>query len=702
MKKPKAALKKKFNTFSFLIFLILIVIIPNLFYRLAIDLQLEIRLLALSFFLGILFSPLIFIKKRGLLKAADLRILRNPAILVYATLILIIGISIFWATNKSEAIYEFLKRAVFFVLFLYLIIFVLQQEKSRIYLTKAFVIFSIIISLTGIIQIVILLSGSKYSIEFIYLIKGNFAQKNIFSEVLFITFAFSVYGISILERMWKKASVTGALLTLLLIGFLMTRAIWTGFFVSLCVTLLLYLLYASKAKLTKKLKFILRTFAILTGLVFFVIVIIALTDKNETIKKHLINTTNVKEGNTFHRLNLWKKSLSLAQKNPLLGVGAGNWRIEILQYDLQIETDKGRTMPDRAHNDYLQVLVENGIIGFIPFLLLFVLMLYFCIRVFKKADNLQDSFFILILFFALVGYMVDSFFSFPRERIELQIFLNIIFAYIVFEYNKCFQKEAETKSQSSIRPFALIIFVLLTVTCYAAYKRLKSEAGVKRIYTYVDLKNDDQVIKTTNEIYSAFSTITPYGDPILEIRAVSLFQKDQDLSLVLETFDQSLKDSPHYLKTYYDLAGVYLYRKNYSKALEYSNIALKYSPNDIKSKIIKSGILLTTDKIDEAYSILRTINPSVENNEYKNAVNYILYKKTTNLISQSKNEYLNSQILINAKKSGFLYKIYSTSIEKNEEFEKTLLDRVLSICKQDKIASDQSVKELKIKYKLKK
>lgn len=701
MKKPKDAPKKKFYTSSFTIFLILIVIIPNLFYSLAIDLQLEIRMLALSVFLGILFVPLIFSKKSHFLKKADLRILKNPAILVYATLIIIIGISVFWATNKSEAIYEFLKRAVFFILFLYLILFVLQNKNSRLSLTKTFVIFSIIISLTGVVQILILLSGSKYSLEFVYLVKGNFAQKNIFSEVLFITFAFCVYGISILEKIWKKASVTGALLTLLLIGFLMTRAIWAGFFVSLCITLLLYLFYGSKKMFTNKFKIVISTFAVILGLVFFVIIFISVTDKDKTIKKHIVNAANVKEGNTFHRLNLWKKSFSLAQKNPLLGVGAGNWRIEILQYDLQIETAEGRTMPDRAHNDYLQVLVENGIIGFIPFLLLFALMLYFCIRILKKADDFQDSFFILILFFALVGYMVDSFFSFPRERIELQIFLNIIFAFIVFEYNNRFKKEMETKSQISIRPFAVILFGLLTITCYATYKRLKSEAGVKRIYTYVDLKNDDQVIKTTNDIYSVFSTITPYGDPILEIRAVSLFQKNHDVNLVLETFNQSLKDSPHYLKTYNDLAGVYMYNKNYSKALEYSNIALKYSPNDTKTKIIKAGILLTTDKIDEAYNILKTINPSIDNKEYKNAVNYILYKKTTNIISQSKNEYLNTQILVNAKKSDFLYNIYSKSINKNEEFEKTLLEHILSRCIKDKIVNDESAKRLKIKYKLK-
>ena len=545
-----------------------------------------------------------------------------------------------------------------------------------------------------------LLSESKYSLEFLYLIKGNFAQKNIFSEVLFITFAFCVYGISLFEKLWKKASIAGALLSLSLIGFLVTRAIWAGFFVSLCTSLMLYFLYSGKRQIPHRLKLVLRSFLIILGVVFLVVAIITVTDRNKTVAKHLINTTNVKEGNSFHRLNLWKKSLHLSQKHPLLGVGAGNWRIEILQYDLQLENEKGLIMPDRAHNDFLQVLVENGIVGLIPFVLLFAFIILFCIRILKKTSQFQDSFFILILFFALVGYIVDSFFNFPRERIELQIFLNIIFAFIVFEYNKSFKKDKGEKSQFRIWPFAVILLGILIISSYSAYKRLKSEVGVKRLFTYIDLKNDDQIIKTVNDIYSSFSTLTPYGDPVMEIRAVSLFQTKKDSILIKQAFDQSLKDSPHYFKTYNDLAGFCLYYKNYSKAMEYSNIALKYSPDNKKSKIIKSGILLTTNKIDEAFEILKTISPSYKNKEFQDAIFYILYKKVMNILSQSKNSYLNSQILVNAKKPNYLYKIYSLSVNRKEEFEKTFLNSILALSIKEKLYNDESFKQLQIKYHL--
>ncbi|MFZ4740990.1 MAG: O-antigen ligase family protein [Bacteroidales bacterium] len=703
LKKSKDIPKNTIFAFSFFVFFVLIAIIPNFYYSLAMDQQLEIRIFALSISLIALLLPIIFTKKYGILKQNEIKIIKNPAVIIYAALIVLIGISIFWSTNKSEAIYEFLKRATFFILFIYLIIYILPKENSRLMLIRSFVLFSLIISVTGIIQILEVFSITKYNLEALYLITGNFAQKNIFSEVLFITFAFSIYGAAIFDKIWKKLAIIGTLLNLLLIAFIMTRAIWAAFFIALTFTFILYIFFASKTLLANKLKLVLRYFAIIFGVVIITVIAVSAVDKNKTLQSQITNAFDFKQGNTFHRLNLWKKSLSLAEKNPILGVGAGNWRIEILQYDLQVTTDKGRVMPDRTHNDYLQLLVENGIIGLILFILMFAILLYYCIKILKKAEKFEDSFFILILFFALVGYMVDSCFAFPRERIELQIFLNIIFAYIVFEYHKTFEKEKESKSQISVKAIAAILLCLLSISSYAAYKRLQSEVGVKKIYRYNKFGNHQQIIKTCNEIYSPFSTISPFCDPIMQIKAISMYQNKNDLNLVFETFDKSLKDSPYHLETLNGLAVVYKNEKDYSKALEYCNTALKYAPTDNRTKILKADILLSENKNEEAYIILRTIDPQINRTDYKNAVNYILYGKVRNIVSQTKNEYFISELgKASQDNPDLFYKMFVQSINKNQDFEQTLLEKIFSICNQDKILKDKSLEQLKIKYKVKK
>jgi len=60
MKKNKNIPKKKTDVCSYVFFIILVVVIPNVFFTLALDWQLEIRMLTLSIFLGLLLIPIIF------------------------------------------------------------------------------------------------------------------------------------------------------------------------------------------------------------------------------------------------------------------------------------------------------------------------------------------------------------------------------------------------------------------------------------------------------------------------------------------------------------------------------------------------------------------------------------------------------------------------------------------------------------------
>ena len=116
-------------------FLILILIIPNIYLKAALDRHLEPRLFALTIFVFVILIFTIFNKKRNL-NTIDFSILKNPFIIIYFSYIIITGISIFVAVNKFEAVHEFLKVFTFFILFLYIILFIAPNEDSKIYLTK--------------------------------------------------------------------------------------------------------------------------------------------------------------------------------------------------------------------------------------------------------------------------------------------------------------------------------------------------------------------------------------------------------------------------------------------------------------------------------------------------------------------------------------------------------------------------------------
>ena len=704
--KSKDLAKRKPFTLTYLILFILIVIIPNLYFNKAMDKQLEIRMFGLSVFVTLLYIPLLSLKNNTKYIHYKNEIFKNPVIILYFILIFIIGLSVFWATNRSEAIYEFLKRMTFFALFISLLIYIFPNDNDKSALIKNFVVFSLIISLTGLFQIIKIFTSNKYSIDTLYEITGNFAQKNIFSEVLFISFSFCIYAVYILKETWKKLALSGLIINFLLIIFLMTRAIWIGIFISFFFSLVLFLLYIRKPQISNTVKKSFRIILFSLGLILIIFTLLTLTDKNKTLQNHISNAFNFKEGNTFHRLNLWEKTLDLANKNPIFGVGAGNWRINILQYDLQVFTERGRIMPDRAHNDFLQIYAENGLIGLLLLLLTFLLSNFYIIKMLKSNANFDKKFFLLILIFAFTGYIIDSLFAFPRERIELQIFLNIILALIIYEYNNSNQIKIDTKKLQTynlVRWFSIPVIICSIITGYASYSKLKAEIGVKEIYKYISMSMHKQIIKTIDNIYSPFVTISSFGDPLMEIKAKSLYQSNADINLVLETMNKSLKDSPYHLQTYNDLAVIYWKMNNIEKAIEYCNTALKYSPNDIHTKIIIAKILLSENKMDEAYNILRNTHlnndlKTIQN--FKQTINVLLNYKISQISSQTNNQELIYQFIKSKEKENYFYNIYNQSIIQNEDFEKTLLKTILPLCNKEKINNDKKILELMVKYKI--
>jgi len=69
------------------------------------------------------------------------------------------------------------------------------------------------------------------------------------------------------------------------------------------------------------------------------------------------------EGSNVGRIEIWQQALEMSQKHPWLGVGLGN-------YSLQIMADIDYRNPMTAHNLYLDILSEMGILALIVWLVL--------------------------------------------------------------------------------------------------------------------------------------------------------------------------------------------------------------------------------------------------------------------------------------------------------------------------------------------
>lgn len=79
------------------------------------------------------------------------------------------------------------------------------------------------------------------------------------------------------------------------------------------------------------------------------------------ISERYLSIFNLKEGSNKERIEIWQKTLKIIENKPILGVGIGN-------YPLQIKPTAEYREPYYAHNTYLDIAVETGIINAIIWL----------------------------------------------------------------------------------------------------------------------------------------------------------------------------------------------------------------------------------------------------------------------------------------------------------------------------------------------
>ena len=123
------------------------------------------------------------------------------------------------------------------------------------------------------------------------------------------------------------------------------------------------------------------------------------------------------------RLKAWQEGIKQLLKNPILGTGFG----KILHVDFRGFTS---TVEIRGlHNDFLGILIQLGILGFIPF----IFINYYTIKYFRKLYKLNNPE-LIALFAFYIATLVGIFFALYLVTNMLNIFYWITIGLIVSFY----------------------------------------------------------------------------------------------------------------------------------------------------------------------------------------------------------------------------------------------------------------------------
>jgi O-antigen ligase len=135
-------------------------------------------------------------------------------------------------------------------------------------------------------------------------------------------------------------------------------------------------------------------------------------------------------GSGTGRLDLWTVAWRMVEQEPLHGVGAGNFPVSSVHYLLQpgaIErADYIVGVPKVAHNTYLELWAELGIVGLILFLFVVGFCLYSALkaaRSFARQGDARMEVLARALFVAMAGLLAGDFFGSRLNNKEVWLLL---------------------------------------------------------------------------------------------------------------------------------------------------------------------------------------------------------------------------------------------------------------------------------------
>ncbi len=144
------------------------------------------------------------------------------------------------------------------------------------------------------------------------------------------------------------------------------------------------------------------------------------------------------------RLHFWQTALKIISDYPILGAGLDAFGVAFTRYD----TWNGTSRVEQAHNDYLQILADAGILGFACVAAFIFLLFRQSLRIITKtSDNFRRNVAVGALA-GCFGILIHSFFDFPL-RTPANGYFFLIFATLAtasINYPKLYRKRGRESS----------------------------------------------------------------------------------------------------------------------------------------------------------------------------------------------------------------------------------------------------------------
>lgn len=552
--------------------------------------------------------------------------------LLFTLYILFSAISIINSINPIESIVHLSKVIQIFTATIIVSNIIYKDKKYLNYLIIGMVLLLIVDSLKAYSEIAKFINRD---INDIIDIKGGYSNKNIFSAAILIKIPFSLYLMTF-QNAWKKTTgILGIVLGVTALLFLSTRSMYLGIiFISLFFIIFLIILrYKTKDKK------IINTIYIYTLSIFASIIIYSITQTNLYPKVESIYNENItnrlttiqSEVGGSQRWNSWIYTLDLIKKNPLLGVGIGNWKISVLEKENP--TRENFTYHLKNHNDFLEIIAEIGLLGGLCFIFIFLYTFHNIYKCLIKGQNKENLDLLFLSSFGLLAYSFDAFFNFPQDRPEIQSLFIIYLGISVVVSGKWLENNTKFINHKIIKKYTgklnlklLLIPILLQLSsAYILYLNVKS-LQIQLIFK-AEENNPKIDSKFLIENFPEIPNLTYVSEPINTLIANKLLKEKRyndiipilgenpspydsrrEFYLSLAYFNLNKLDSAEYfIKKSYKLKP-----KNFTYLKTYSNILVEKGREEKAIELHNEFLKLNKTEI-EAWKNIAFLNSKIGN-----------------------------------------------------------------------------------------
>lgn len=480
--------------------------------------------------------------------------------------------------------------------FLYFILyFLIKNNISRKaqYFSFIKVIFfsAFIISIYTIIQYY----GFDFYLKNINDITSTIGQKNWVSNYLGMVFPIT-FCFFLLEKIKKYKIIYYFLLSIIYTSIIICQS--RGIWISYILTLLIGTYIVFKFKVYNYFKDN-KSWLIILLITFSIISIIYSTDNifNKsalTLPERAISAFDKKDPSVNSRILIYKTSLEMIKNNFLFGSGIGTFKINYLIYQANYINRtpfyiKYSNRFTEAHNEYLQIFAELGIIGFIFFILIFIFFFKKVILFLQKNNSNKDKIILFSMLISVICFLFHSLFTFPLHVPALgTLFFTIIGLTIAYTSQNnlnivCIKKVTFRKDffiNNKIKNLCIFLIIILMIIII---NTIAIKPYVAEIYYFKGM--EDSIYKKDYEKslvnFELAAHLDPYNGRILHELGTNYY--------ILKNFNEAekvLQRSKKYssdASTFYNLGLVYSKLGYFKEAEDEFKMAIYLNPKYIKA-----------------------------------------------------------------------------------------------------------------------